>query len=144
MIRNVICLYLLMVGGFAQAHEEFGCPYPSTIRYVEGFFLTSDMRLPWQSSKVQHRDFVDRFIGAIFIPEKDQERENGRLDKCVYRTCSGQSVALRPGKADVVEAFSLTSTLHWQIAKDPLEQEVYICQDSQPDNCAFTLSKPRL
>ncbi|MEX5540753.1 hypothetical protein ABFV44_08525, partial [Pseudomonas poae] len=60
------------------------------------------------------------------------------------RTGSGQRVALRPGKPGVAEAISLTSTLHWQIAKDPLEQEVYICQDSQRDNCSFTLAKPRL
>ncbi|KRP52000.1 DUF3757 domain-containing protein [Pseudomonas poae] len=144
MIKKLVCLYFLMAGSLAQAHDAFGCPYPSTIRYVDGFFLTSDIRFPWLSSKVDHRDFVDRFIGAIFIPEKDQERENGRLDKCVYRTGSGQRVALRPGKPGVAEAISLTSTLHWQIAKDPLEQEVYICQDSQPDNCSFTLAKPRL
>ncbi|MEX5543679.1 DUF3757 domain-containing protein, partial [Pseudomonas poae] len=109
MIKKLVCLYFLMAGSLAQAHDAFGCPYPSTIRYVDGFFLTSDIRFPWLSSKVDHRDFVDRFIGAIFIPEKDQERENGRLDKCVYRTGSGQRVALRPGKPGVAEAISLTS-----------------------------------
>ncbi|WP_338480020.1 DUF3757 domain-containing protein [Pseudomonas trivialis] len=144
MIKRLVCVCFLMAGSLAQAHDAFSCPYPSTIRYVDGFFLTSDIRFPWLSSKVEHRDFVDRFIGAIFIPEKDQERENGRLDKCVYRTGSGQRVALRPGKPGAAEAISLTSTLHWQIAKDPLEQEVYICQDSQPDNCAFTIAKPKL
>ncbi|AGE24849.1 MULTISPECIES: DUF3757 domain-containing protein [Pseudomonas] len=148
MIKKLVCLYFLMAGSLAQAHEAFGCPYPSTIRYVDGFFLPSDMRFQWRSSKFKSIDlvdrFVDRFIGAIFIPEKDQERENGLLDKCVYSTLKGRRIELRPVRTGAVEEISLTGTLHWKIAKDPLEQEVYVCTDNQPDNCSFTIAKPRL
>ncbi|WP_443697751.1 hypothetical protein [Pseudomonas sp.] len=38
---------------------------------------------------------------------------------------------------------SLTDTLHWRLASDPFGLPVYICQDSQPDNCSFTVKKPK-
>ncbi|MGU3307371.1 DUF3757 domain-containing protein [Pseudomonas sp. M5A4_2d] len=95
----------------------------------------------WQSPKVDVDDFSDRFIGALFTPGKGQERENGHLDKCLYRMGNGQIMALRydtPGKLDTM---SLTATLHWQLTTDPLNQDVCICQDSQPDNCSFTVRR---
>lgn len=139
MIKRLAWLMFLMIGLIAQAKAQQGCPYPSTIKYVDGYFQASDRQSFWQSSKVDFHDFADRFIGALFLPGKDQDRENGYLDRCVYRTGSGQVVALRFEKAEKVKTMSLTKTLHWQLARDALDQDVYICQDSLPDNCSFTV-----
>ena len=143
MMTKLVCMFLLMAGSTAQAIAGQGCPYSSAIKYVDGYFQAAQQSLLWQSPKVEKRDFVDQFIGAIFTPGKEQARENGHLDKCVYRTGSGHVVALRLGKQDEVERMSLTSTLHWQLSSDPLGQEIYICQDSQPDNCAFTVQRTK-
>ncbi len=143
MIRQFLCVLLLLAGGITQAKAEQGCPYPSAIRYVDGYFSATAGTFVWQSPKIGRREFIEQFIGAIFTPGRDQERENGYVDKCSYLTNEGQRVDLRYGKAGEVESMSLTATLYWQLASDPLGLQVYICRDSQPDNCAFTVKKPK-
>lgn len=137
MIKRLACLFSLLMAGIAQVQAEQGCPYPSSVKFTDGYFQALEGQALWQSSKVESDDFADRFIGALFTPGKGQERENGHLDKCMYRMGSGQVVALRYELPGTLNTVSLTATQHWQLARDPLEQDVYICQDSQPDNCAF-------
>jgi len=98
----------------------------------------------WQSPKIGHRQFVEEFIGAIFTPGKEQDRESGYVDKCSYLTNEGQRVDVRYGRSGAVQTMSLTDTLHWRLASDPFDLPVYICQDSQPDNCSFTVKKPKV
>lgn len=136
-----VCLFLLWVGGVAQANAEQGCPYPSSVKYVSGYFQASDKQSHWRSPKVDANDFADRFIGALFTPGKGQDRENGFLDRCVYLMGSGRSLALRYDMPGALSTMSLTKSLHWELATDPLKQDVYICEDSQPDNCAFTVGR---
>lgn len=144
MIKKIVCICLLTAGGMAQAKAEQGCPYPSSIRYVQGYFQATDGQVHWRSSDVGYRDFIDVFIGALFTPGKGQERVDGYLERCIYRTGGGQVVALRYGGSRAVDSMSLTGTLHWRLASDAFGQPAYICQDSQPDNCSFTArhSKP--
>lgn len=141
MIKQLACAVFVTVAGLTPLKAEQCCPYPSSVKYADGYFQASSGQSLWQSPKVDVDDFADRFIGALFTPGKGQERENGHLDKCVYRMGNGQMMALRydtPGKLDTM---SLTATLHWQLSTDPLNQDVYICQDSQPDNCSFTVRR---
>ena len=84
MIRQLVCVLLLMVGGVAHVQAEQGCPYPSAIKYVDGYFQATAGTVLWQSPKIGHRAFVDQFIGAIFTPGKEQDRESGYVDKCSY------------------------------------------------------------
>ena len=144
MIRQLACVLLLMVGGVAHVQAEQGCPYPSAIKYVDGYFQATAGTLVWQSPKIGHRQFVEEFIGAIFTPGKEQDRESGYVDKCSYLTNEGHRVDLRYGRSGEVETMSLTGTLHWRLASDPFDLPVYICQDSQPDNCSFTVKKPKV
>lgn len=112
-----VCLFLLWVGGAAQANAEQGCPYPSSVKYVSGYFQASDKQSHWRSPKVDANDFADRFIGALFTPGKGQDRENGFLDRCVYLMGSGRSLALRydmPGgpQHDVADQVPALGTRH--------------------------------
>lgn len=140
MFKQLMGLLILMISVVGQARAEQGCPYPSTIKYIDGHFKISDKKLLWQSPKVETSDFIDLFVGAIFMPGKGQERENGYMDKCLYRTGSGQLAVLRPVTGDFATNMSLTSTLYWQLGTDSFNQPVYLCQDSQPDNCAFRVN----
>lgn len=141
MIRQLTCFCFLVAASITQVQAEEGCPYPSAVKFVDGHFQATNGRALWQSPKVDYHDFADRFVGAIFTPGKDRERENGYLERCVYRMGSGQIVSLRydvPGKLNTM---SLTSSLHWVPASDALKQSVYICEDNQPDNCSFTVGE---
>ena len=142
MIKRIVCACVVFVGAMAHAQAEQGCPYPSSIKYVEGSFHATVGQAHWQSPQVEYRDFVDRFVGAVFTPGKDQEREDGYLEKCIYRTGAGYVVALWYGAPRQIRSMSLTDTLYWRLASDPFDQDVYICQDSQPDNCSFTVNRP--
>ena len=47
MIRQLMCVLLLMVGGVAHVQANQGCPYPSAIKYVDGYFqATAVLFLP--------------------------------------------------------------------------------------------------
>ncbi|MGZ0715825.1 DUF3757 domain-containing protein [Pseudomonas palleroniana] len=140
LFKQRVALCILMLSAIAQVQAEQGCPYPSAIRYVDGHFRTVDKQLLWQSPKVDSRDFIDLFIGAIFMPGSGQEREDGYMDKCLYRTGSGNLVAMRPAMGDLVTNMSLTDTSHWGPDTAPFDQPVFLCQDSQPDNCAFRVN----
>ncbi|WP_185021845.1 DUF3757 domain-containing protein [Pseudomonas poae] len=131
---------LILLSAIGQVQAEQGCPYPSMIRYVDGHFKSADKQLLWRSPLIETRDFIDLFIGAIFMPGSGQEREYGFMDKCLYRTSSGNLVALRPAMGDLVTNMSLSSTLYWQPDIGPFNQPVFLCQDSQPDNCAFRVN----
>ncbi|XVO88825.1 DUF3757 domain-containing protein [Pseudomonas palleroniana] len=140
LFKQQVALCILMLSAIAQVQADQGCPYPSAIRYIDGHFRTVDKQLLWQSPKVDSRDFIDLFIGAIFMPGSGQEREDGYMDKCLYRSGSGNLVAMRPALGDLVTNMSLTSTSHWEPGEAPFEQQVFLCRDSQPDNCAFRVN----
>jgi hypothetical protein len=141
MIKRVVCFCVLLIGVITHVQAEQGCPYPSSIQFVQGHFQSADRKGSWRSPKVDRQDYVDVFIGAVFMPGKGQERENGYLEKCIYRTGKGDTMALRYEVSKAVGSMSLTHTLFWHPASDPFGLDVYICQDSQPDNCSFT-TKP--
>jgi len=141
MIKRLACLFFVLVTVIAQAKAEQGCPYASSVKYMDGHFQAESGSALWQSPKIGLSDFADRFVGALFTPGKGQARENGFLEKCVYRMGNGEVVALRYGVPGRLNTMSLTTTSHWHATLDPLGQSVFICQDSQPDNCSFTVRR---
>ena len=140
MFKQLMCVALLMGSVITQVSAEQGCPYPTMVKYAGKYFHVKDKVLPWQSPKVEYEDFIDRFIGAVFIPGEGEDRKNGYMDKCVYATYLGRVVTLRPNQGDSVINMSLTSTLHWELLTGEFKVPMYICTDSQPDNCAFTIN----
>lgn len=142
MTKRVLCILWLAGAVVGYAKAEQGCPYASSVHYSQGYFQASEGRSMWRSLKLGSRNYVDVFIGALFTPGRGQNRENGLLEKCVYRTGDGQMVALRHSGKEKVDSMSLTGTSYWRLVSDPLGQDVYICQDSQPDNCSFTVKLP--
>lgn len=140
MLKQLVCLLLLMGSVTAQVRAEQGCPYPLSVKYVDDHFEVVDKKVLWQSQKIEKSDFIDVFIGAVFNPGKGQERQSGYMDKCVYRSGRGDAIALRPSPLGVPTSMSLTDTLHWRLDTDSFGQPVYLCQDRQPDNCAFRVT----
>ncbi len=143
MFKQSIGLLLLMSGFIASARAEQGCPYPSQIAYSDGHYRAKDHGLHWQSPRVASRGVIDGFIGAVFMPAEGEERGNGYMDKCIYRSSRNGVVALRPRKGNEVINMSLTSTLYWELQPDAFKLPVYTCTDSQPDNCAFKVNDKR-
>ena len=144
MFKQLICVLLLMSCFIASARAEQGCPYPSQVAYADGHYRAQDNGLRWQSPKVASRGVVDGFIGAVFMPGDGEERGNGYMDKCIYRTnWSGVVVALRPSRGNEIINMSLTSSLYWKLQPDAFELPVYTCVDSQPDNCKFNVNDKR-
>ena len=140
MFKRLMCLLLMMGSVAALARAEQGCPYPLMIKHVDEHFEVVDKNVLWQSQKVERRDFIDRFIGALFTPGKGEERQGGYMDKCIYRTGGGDVVALRPSPPGVPTSMSLTDTLYWRLDKDLFGQPVYLCDEGPPDNCAFKVA----
>ncbi|MEX5509531.1 DUF3757 domain-containing protein [Pseudomonas paralactis] len=140
MFKLSICVFLLMTGVIASARAEQGCAYPAQVSYVDGHYRVERNDLRWQSPKVKYRGLVEGFIGAVFIPGEDEQRENGYMDKCIYRTAWGGVVALRPYKGSKIINMSLTSTLYWELRAGAFKLPEYTCTDSQPDNCAFNIN----
>ncbi|SDK95162.1 Protein of unknown function [Pseudomonas libanensis] len=140
MFKQLICMFLLMNCVIASARAEQGCPYPSTVTYVNGHYRVEDNGLRWQSPKVKYRGLIDGFSGAVFIPGEGEDREHGYMDKCIYRTSWNGVVALRPDSGNAVINMSLTSTVYWELRPGVLKLPVYTCTDSQPDNCAFNVN----
>jgi len=144
MFKQLICVLLLMSCFIASASAEQGCPDPAQIVYADGHYRAQDNGLRWQSPKVASRGVVDGFIGAVFMPGDGEERGNGYMDKCIYRTnWSGVVVALRPSRGNEIINMSLTSSLYWKLQPDAFELPVYTCVDSQPDNCKFKVNDKR-
>ena len=144
MFKQLICVLLLMSCFIASASAEQGCPYPSQVAYADGHYRAQDNGLRWQSPKVASRGVVYGFIGAVFMPGDGEERGNGYMDKCIYRTnWSGVVVALRPSRGNEIINMSLTSSLYWKLQPDAFELPVYTCVDSQPDNCKFKVNDKR-
>ncbi|OPB33191.1 DUF3757 domain-containing protein [Pseudomonas fluorescens] len=143
MFKQLICVLLLMSYVIAPARAEQGCPYTTQIAYADGHYRAKDHGLRWQSPRVAFRGVIDGFIGAVFMPGEGEERGNGYMDKCIYRTSRNGVVALRPRKGNEVINMSLTSTLYWELQPDAFELPVYTCADSQPDNCAFKVNDKR-
>ncbi|WP_426134238.1 DUF3757 domain-containing protein [Pseudomonas sp. PWP3-1b2] len=139
MISQLTCLCFLAGAGITQVYAEQSCPYPSSIKYVNGYFVANNGQSQWKSHEVDSPNFANSFIGALFTPSNGKERENGLLDRCVYRMGNGKTVALQYDRPGQPTTMSLTSSLHWELAVDPLKLDVYVCLDSQPDNCAFTV-----
>jgi len=143
MTTRILCVFSLALTCTTQAMAQQGCPYPSSIKYVEGAFQAGDARAFWKSPNVRSSDFIDRFVGAIFVPHEGQERKHGYLEKCVYLTGGGRPVALRYGTQGQVLNMSLADTTYWQPAIDPFGLAIYKCDDRQPDNCSFTVDESR-
>jgi hypothetical protein len=132
-------LYLLFFGffGINTLAAAQACPYPSAIRYVDGHFQGTAKDSPWVSQPMGGQDFVETFVGAIFIPREPGERKNGYLEKCLYKTLRENTVALRYGPARSGGTMSLADTTHWQPGTGVFGQPIFQCDDRQPDNCAF-------
>ena len=142
MIKHLVCVLVLTCCVIASAKAEHGCSYVSQIKFVDDAYQVSNSGGLWRSLKVKERDFIDRFIGAIFFPDNDQALEEGHVE-CAYLTGSGRRVTLRYVTQNAHDSLSIVSTSYWQRAVDPLGLAVQICQDSQPDNCKFTVEKSR-
>lgn len=143
---NAGLLFLILLGlcPFAHGNDPQGCPYPSSIQYADGYFYQDSAGRRWTSLGFAPVDFIDRFVGAVFIPHDGQERGHGYLEKCVYRSGREQRlVVLQYAQASGGLSMSLADTTHWRLAKDSFGHDIYHCADSQPDNCAFTVVDPR-
>jgi hypothetical protein len=136
---SLLYVFLFVLSGFSTLAAAQGCPYPSTVRYVDGHFQGTDKESPWISQAMGGQDLVETFVGAIFIPRESGERKRGYLEKCIYRTVRGNTVALRYGPIKGGGTMSLAETTHWQPGTDAFGQPVFQCDDRQPDNCAFTV-----
>ena len=141
MISRVFILCLLGVFPIAHASAEFGCPYPSSIKRM-GDYLQSDNGA-WKSAKVEFPGFVDTFVGAVFTPTEAGERRRGHLEYCTYKAANNQWVNLRFQAPEPPPSMSLSDSTHWVPARGPFDQQIYVCTDSQPDNCSFTLDNPK-
>ncbi|WP_409567479.1 DUF3757 domain-containing protein [Pseudomonas sp.] len=141
--RSMSCLLLLLSCAVIQTSAAQGCPYPSTVRYEKNRFQALDGRTLWRSPSVPYDGYVERFVGAVFIPKEGDSRDEGYFEQCIYSTNRGQSVALRYSAKNGPYSFSLTATSHWRLVEDPLGRDVYICEDRQPDNCSFTVKQLR-
>lgn len=139
MTMRSVC-WLLLAFCCSAGAAPLGCPYPSSVKYAAGYFQVAGEPLRWKSQKVLPVDYIDTFVGAVFTPGKDAERKQGYMEKCVYRSGSGQLVTLRYQASAALESMSLTDTTHWRLASDSLGQAVYQCDDTQPDNCSFVLN----
>ncbi|MDY0830813.1 MULTISPECIES: DUF3757 domain-containing protein [unclassified Pseudomonas] len=131
-------LFCFVLSGFSTLAAAQGCPYPSAVRYVDGHFQGTDKESPWISQAMNGQDLLETFVGAIFIPRESDERKHGYLEKCVYKTVRGNTVALRYGPAKGGGTMSLAETTHWHPGTDVFGQPTFQCDDRQPDNCAFT------
>ncbi|QJI27760.1 DUF3757 domain-containing protein [Pseudomonas sp. ADAK18] len=138
-----LCLFFLGLAWTAQAIAQQGCPYPSSVKYIEDAFQAGSARSLWKSPKMKTQDFIDRFVGAIFVPSDGQERKSGYLEKCIYLTNRGRPVTLRYGMEEEVLNMSLVDTTYWQPAIDLFGLNIYVCDDRQPDNCSFTVDESR-
>ena len=141
MISRAFILFLLGVFSIAHANVEFGCPYPSSIKRKAGHFQSDNGY--WKSPKVEFPGFVDTFVGAVFIPPEGGERKRGHLEYCTYKAANNQWVNLRFQAPEPLSGMSLTDSTHWMPARGPFDQEIFVCTDSQPDNCSFTLDRPK-
>jgi hypothetical protein len=131
-------LFFFILSGFSTLAAAQGCPYPSSVRYVDGHFQGADKESTWVSQAMSGQDLVETFVGAIFSPRESGERKRGYLEKCLYKTVRGNTVALRYGPAGGGGTMSLAETTHWQPGTDVFGQPTFQCDDRQPDNCAFT------
>ncbi|WP_339529137.1 DUF3757 domain-containing protein [Pseudomonas mucidolens] len=144
MTARLLLLILLGISCFAHGDAWQGCPYPSSIKYVDGYFYQESAGHRWTSPRVSPVDFIDKFVGAVFMPGEGQERRRGYLEKCIYRSGREQRlVVLRYAGATEGLSMSLSDTTYWRLARDSFGHELYLCDDRQPDNCSFTLDALR-
>ncbi|NNA97296.1 hypothetical protein AO268_19315 [Pseudomonas sp. ICMP 8385] len=141
MIARALFLFLLGSCSIAQGSEQLGCPYPSSIKFRDGHFQSENGQ--WKSLKVEAASFLDRFVGAVFVPLEGQQRQQGYVEYCLYKAGNNQWVNLRFQAPERHFSMSLTDSLHWVPARGPFEQDIYLCTDSQPDNCSFTLKRSK-
>ena len=141
MISRMLIVFIFGLFPLAHASVEFGCPYPSSIKRKAGHFQSDNGY--WKSPKVGFPGFLDTFVGAVFIPAEDGERKRGHLEYCTYKAANNQWVNLRFQAPEPLASMSLTDSTHWVLAHGPFDQEIYVCTDSQPDNCSFTLVPPK-
>ena len=143
MTTRILCLFFLGLAYTTKAMAQQSCPYPSSVKYVEGAFQASGVSGLWKSPSVRTLDFIDKFVGAIFVPSEGQERKNGYLEKCIYLTGRGRPIALTYGSLGEILNMSLVDTTYWRPAIDPFGLNIYTCDDRQPDNCSFTVDESR-
>ncbi|WP_300634262.1 DUF3757 domain-containing protein [Pseudomonas sp.] len=138
-------IYVLLLTGcvIGQTWAKQACPDKSLIRNVDGYFQYQHDGVLWQGPKVEPNEYINGFLGAVFAPEKGEDRKVGYLEKCVYRNHREALVVLRPCLSSSVSSMALTDSLHWEPNEVSFGQPVYICKDNQPDNCAFTVNDSR-
>ena len=141
MISRMLIVFIFGLFPLAHASVEFGCPYPSSIKRKADHFQSDNGY--WKSPKVEFPGFLDTFVGAVFIPAEARERKRGHLEYCIYKAANNQWVNLRFQAPKPRASMSLTDSTHWEATRGPLEQQIYVCTDSQPDNCSFTLDNPK-
>ncbi|MBD8268527.1 DUF3757 domain-containing protein [Pseudomonas fluorescens] len=143
MFKQLICVLLLTGCVIDQAWSRQSCPDKSMIRNVKGYFQYRQDGVLWQGPKVEPNEFINRFLGAVFAPERDGDQKIGYVEKCVYKNYREQQVVLRPRISGSENNMSLTDSLRWAQDKASFEQPVYVCEDNQPHNCAFEINDPR-
>jgi len=140
---NRFCLIFCVLFSVSTLAAAEGCPYPSAVCYVDGHFQGTGRNAKWESQQMGGLDYVEAFVGAIFIPREPGSRRNGYLEKCMYKTARGSIVALRYGLGEKALTMSLSETTYWQPGNEILGQAVFVCDDRQPDNCVFTVRRPK-
>ncbi|AZF14926.1 MULTISPECIES: DUF3757 domain-containing protein [unclassified Pseudomonas] len=140
MFKQLMCVLLLVGCVMGPAGAKQFCPDKSMIRNVKGYFQYQQDGVLWQGPKVEPNEYIHSFLGALFTPEKGTDRKNGYVEKCVYENQREELVVMRPCISGAANTMSLTDSLHWELGKIPFDQQVYVCRDNQPDNCAFTIN----
>ncbi|WPN99682.1 DUF3757 domain-containing protein [Pseudomonas sp. MUP55] len=144
MSKHLICALLLFGCVIDQVCAKQFCPDKSMIRNVNGYFQYQRDGVLWQGPKIDPNEYINGFLGAVFAPEKGADRKVGYVERCVYKNHREELVVLRPCLSRGVNSMSLTDSLHWALGESSFDQPVYVCQDNQPDNCAFTVNDSRL
>ncbi|AZE88125.1 DUF3757 domain-containing protein [Pseudomonas orientalis] len=140
MLKHVMCVLVLFVCIIGQARANQFCPEKSKVQTDTGYFQYQASGVLWQGPKVEPGEFIRAFSGAVFAPEKGDDRNNGLVEKCVYKNQRDELVVMRPRLSGVTRSMALTDSLHWERDKASFDQLVYLCKENRPDNCAFNIS----
>ncbi|CRM45653.1 MULTISPECIES: DUF3757 domain-containing protein [Pseudomonas] len=143
MLKHVMCMLVLVVCMAGQAQGNQFCPDKSKIQTGTGYFQYQASGVLWQGPKVEPGEFIHAFSGAVFAPQKGDDRRSGLVEKCVYTNQRDELVVLRPCLSDVASSMSLADSLHWERENTSFDQLVYLCKENQPGNCAFNVKDNR-
>ena len=143
MLKHLMYMLLLVVCMAGQVQGSQFCPDKSEIQTGTGYFLYQAGGMLWQGPKVEPGEFIHAFSGAVFAPEKGDDRRNGLVEKCVYTNQRDELVVLRPCLSGDASGMSLADSLHWERDSASFDQLVYLCKENQPGNCAFNVKDNR-